>query len=90
MYRAWRKTLNISMRQDHKAGEKLFVDYCDGEGIDIINRDTGEIIPTTYSGGGITKNAVICGCLGSKQLHICGSKLQPGKTGLADESRSLI
>ena len=46
MYRAWRKTLNISMRQEHKAGEKLFVDYCGGEGIGIINKDTGAVIKT--------------------------------------------
>ena len=32
LYRKWKKTLNICMRQDHKAGEKTFVDYCDGEG----------------------------------------------------------
>jgi len=26
-YREWRKTLDVWMRQPHKAGEKLFVDY---------------------------------------------------------------
>lgn len=30
------------MRQVHKAGEKLFVDYC-GPTVDITNPDTGEI-----------------------------------------------
>jgi hypothetical protein len=25
-YRAWPKTLDVALRQDHKAGEKLFVD----------------------------------------------------------------
>jgi transposase len=44
LYKKWKKTLNICMRQEHKAGEKLFVDYCDGLG--IVNRDTGEIKET--------------------------------------------
>jgi hypothetical protein len=26
-YREWKQGLNVTMRQDHKAGEKLFVDY---------------------------------------------------------------
>ena len=32
-YHAWRQTLDLVMRQSHKAGEKLFVDYTDGLGI---------------------------------------------------------
>ena len=40
-YRAWVSTLKRSMRQVHKAGEKLFIDYC-GPTIPIINPDTGE------------------------------------------------
>lgn len=42
MYREWLKTTSPSMRQVHKAGEKLFVDYC-GPTVDIISPDTGEI-----------------------------------------------
>lgn len=30
LYGEWRKKLRITMRQTHKAGEKMFVDYCDG------------------------------------------------------------
>lgn len=41
-YRNWVKTLQRSMRQIHKAGEKLFVDYC-GQTISIVNSFTGEI-----------------------------------------------
>ncbi|PAV10505.1 IS21 family transposase [Arsenophonus sp. ENCA] len=41
LYREWLKTTNPSMRQVHKAGEKLFVDYC-GPTINIINPNTGE------------------------------------------------
>jgi len=41
MYRKWCKTLRLSMRQTHYAGEKLFVDYC-GPTVRIVNPDTGE------------------------------------------------
>ena len=41
-YRVWKKQLQISMRQEHRAGEKLFVDYA-GPTIRVINRETGEI-----------------------------------------------
>ena len=27
LYRDWRKTLDVTMRQDHKAGDKMFVDF---------------------------------------------------------------
>ena len=40
-YKAWLKTQKLSMRQHHKAGEKLFVDYC-GPTIPIVNPRTGE------------------------------------------------
>lgn len=40
-YRAWVGTLKRSMRHVHKAGEKLFIDYC-GPTIPIITPDTGE------------------------------------------------
>lgn len=43
MYREWLKTTSPSMRQVHKAGEKLFVDYF-GPTVDITNPNTGEII----------------------------------------------
>ncbi len=40
-YRDWVLTLKRSMRQVHKAGEKLFIDYC-GPTVPIVNPDTGE------------------------------------------------
>lgn len=43
-YREWKQMLNVSMRQTHRAGEKGFVDYCDG--ISIVNPVTGELIQT--------------------------------------------
>jgi transposase len=41
-YRDWLQRQKPSMRQIHRAGEKLFIDYC-GPTIDIIDPTTGEI-----------------------------------------------
>jgi len=40
-YRAWVGKLDLVMRQSHRAGEKLFVDYA-GPGIPIVDRHSGE------------------------------------------------
>ena len=40
-YRVWLGCQQRSMRQAHRAGEKLFVDYC-GPTLPIVNPDTGE------------------------------------------------
>jgi len=42
LYKAWVKKQKRSMRQIHKAGEKLFVDYA-GQTVPIVNSMTGEI-----------------------------------------------
>jgi len=42
-YRAWRNTLDVWMRQPHKAGEKLFVDYAGQTMPVVIDTSTGEI-----------------------------------------------
>jgi len=44
LYRRWQKKLDYSMRQDHRGGEKLFVDY--GEGLNLVDAKTGEPITT--------------------------------------------
>src|SRR5690606_32080449 len=41
-YRAWQGKLDVVMRQDHRAGEKLFVDYA-GQTVPVIDRATGEV-----------------------------------------------
>jgi transposase len=43
-YKAWQSNQRVSMRQIHKAGEKVFVDYA-GMTIAITNQETGEITP---------------------------------------------
>ena len=45
-YRAWAGKLKRSMRQIHRAGEKLFADYA-GPTMPIIDADTGEIRPAS-------------------------------------------
>ena len=44
-YRVWRGKLDVVMRQEHRAGEKLFVDYA-GQTVPVVDRDTGEIRET--------------------------------------------
>ena len=41
-YREWLGRQQRSMRQVHRAGEKLFVDYC-GPTMPVVNPDTGEV-----------------------------------------------
>jgi transposase len=41
-YRAWSRHLDVVMRQEHRAGEKLFVDYA-GQTVPVVNRETGEL-----------------------------------------------
>jgi transposase len=43
-YRRWRSKLDYCMRQEHRAGEKVFIDYSDG--LAIVDPVTGELIPT--------------------------------------------
>ena len=40
-YRAFASTLDVVMRQEHRAGEKMFVDYA-GQTVPVVDRETGE------------------------------------------------
>jgi transposase len=44
LYRKWAKKRRLSMRQEHKAGDKLFVDYS-GKRPHVVDPATGESIP---------------------------------------------
>jgi transposase len=44
LYRSWRGKLDYCMRQEHRAGEKVFIDYADG--LSIVDPSTGELILT--------------------------------------------
>jgi len=41
-YRDWNGKLDLVMRQQHRAGEKLFVDYA-GQTAEVVDRTTGEV-----------------------------------------------
>ena len=43
-YHRWRQKLDYVMRQEHRAGDKMFVDFCDG--LPLVNQETGEITRT--------------------------------------------
>jgi transposase len=41
LYERWARRLNLTMRQAHRAGEKMFVDFS-GDGLDVVEPATGE------------------------------------------------
>ena len=41
-YRAWAGKLDVVMRQEHRGGEKLFVDYA-GQTAPVVDRNSGEV-----------------------------------------------
>jgi transposase len=43
-YTAWKSKQSLVMRQAHRAGEKVFVDFCDG--LKLTNPSTGELADT--------------------------------------------
>lgn len=46
LYRRWAKKADLVLRQTHRAGEKLFVDYA-GQTVPVIDAKTGEEQPAT-------------------------------------------
>jgi transposase len=44
LYRAWLGRVDVVMRQEHRAGERLFVDYA-GHTVSVLDRQTGELRP---------------------------------------------
>lgn len=42
LYRKWGKKVNPVMHMNHKAGDKLFIDYA-GKTLEIVDRETGEV-----------------------------------------------
>ncbi|UCF86304.1 MAG: IS21 family transposase [Desulfobacteraceae bacterium] len=43
LYSRWKKKQHVTMRQTHKAGEKMFVDYA-GQSVPVIDRNTGQVM----------------------------------------------
>ena len=44
LYRQWAKTLDVSLRQVYRGGEKMFVDFA-GETIPVVDPQTGQVRP---------------------------------------------
>jgi transposase len=56
-YNLWSKKVNSSMHQEHKSGDKMYVDYT-GDKLSFVDQATGEVVPTE----------VFVAILGSSQL----------------------
>src|SRR5258708_35193419 len=61
LYRRWLKKLDLVLRQEHRAGEKMFVDYA-GATIPIHDPQSGEVHPA----------AVFVAGLGARRFHLPG------------------
>ena len=46
LYQRWNRNRNVVLRHDHKAGEKMFVDWA-GDTVPIHDRATGEVAPAS-------------------------------------------
>jgi transposase len=66
LYRRFEKKLSVVLRQPHRAGEKVFVDFCDG--ISLVDAYAGEIIPTQ----------LFVGALGASSYTFAIDPLQTG------------
>lgn len=42
-YSRWAACINVVMRQEHRAGEKMFIDFS-GDGVEVIDPKTGEVV----------------------------------------------
>ena len=63
-YRQWRKTLDVTMRQEHRAGEKLFVDWA-GQTMPVQDAHTGEVRQTQ----------IFIACLGASSYTYAEARL---------------
>jgi transposase len=66
-YRSWQRQLDVVMRQDHRAGEKLFVDYA-GQTVPVVDRQS--------------PGADLRGCAWCLELHLCRGHLDANTAGL--------
>src|SRR5262249_6725420 len=67
LYREWADKLDLVMRQEHRAGEKLFVDYA-GDKVPVVDSKTGTI----------TEASIFVAVLGASNYTYAGSDLESG------------
>lgn len=73
-YADWLKKQKRSMRQTHRAGEKLFIDYA-GPTLPVVCASSGEIRTAQNFCGGVRRI----------QLHLCRGHLEPEPAGLVGQ-----
>jgi transposase len=71
LFRGFERRLSPVLRQEHPAGDKVFVDYS-GKTITIVARATGEVRTAEIFVRGARR----------LELHLCRGKLEPGAAGL--------
>jgi len=77
LYRRWAKKLDWCLRQEHRAGEKLFVDFS-GQGIPITHPETGEVTFHTLfvAVWGASNYTYAEACLSEKLPHWIGAHVR--------------
>lgn len=55
LYRRFEKKLSVVLRQSHRPGKKVFVDFCDR--ISLVDPLTGEVIPTQLFVGALGESS---------------------------------
>ena len=78
-YREWVAGLKRSMRQIHRAGEKLFVDYA-GHTVPVVDRNTGEL----SRGADLRRGAR------GVELHLCRGDVDADAAGLDRLARARV
>ena len=78
-YHRFAQSLKRSMRQVHRAGDKLFIDYS-GDTVPIIDAGTGEI----------RRAEIFVAVLGASSLHLRRGDLEPATAGLDRLARPLL
>lgn len=80
LHKEWKKSKDISMKQIHKAGEKLFIDYAGTTVPVVVNRKTGEV----------HEAQIFVSCLGASQLtYVEATWSQNSKDFINSNIRSL-
>jgi len=78
LYRVWLKKRKLTMRQEHRGGEKLYVDYA-GKKPDLVNAETGEV----------TEVELFVAVLGASSLTYAEATLtQQGRDFIASHERA--
>src|ERR1700677_1720402 len=73
LYRRWKKQQDVVLRQEHRPGEKLFVDWA------------GATIPIHHADGSVTQAPLFVSALGFR-LHLCRSRAEPADGALAESA----